>query len=369
MVNIKSLNFTQLEEFFALIGENKYRAKQIFKWIYRKGVESFDEMSDLGLKLREKLKKNAYISQLKLIEHRVGASGALARKKNDTEKYLFETEDGNLIEAVLMRYEEDLGIGRVTVCISTQVGCALDCSFCATGKSGFIRNLEHYEIVDQILQIQNLVRDKEERIANIVFMGMGEPLLNYDSVINAIKLINHSEGLNIGVRHIAVSTCGIVPGILKLADEDMQFKLAVSLHAADDKKRTDIMPINKKYPLRELVKAIKIYQEKSKRRVVFEYALIKGFNDSQEDIIKLADLVKDINCMINIIPVNTIQPVGANGVRLIKVDLSLQPPSPVEIKKIRQMMQDSGLKVTVRKSRGQDIDAACGQLRGRKNKF
>lgn len=364
LINLKQLNFEQLEEFFTSIGESKYRAKQLFKWIYKKRINSFDNMSDLSLKLREKLKKNAYISQLKLIEHKVGAGLAPARTA-DTEKYLFELEDGNLIEAVLMKYEEDLGVGRLTVCISTQVGCPLDCSFCATGKSGFIRNLEFYEIVDQVLYIESTLDSNIERIGNVVLMGMGEPLLNYDNVMKAVRLMNHPEGLSIGARHIAISTAGIVPGILKLADEDIQFKLAVSLHSADDEKRSKIMPVNKKYSLKKLIEAVKKYQKKSGRRVLFEYALIKDFNDSPEDIIKLRDLVKDISCMINIIPVNPVRCSLSNGVNVIKHGMSMQPPSSAEVKKIKQMMEDCGLKVTVRKSRGQDIDGACGQLRGR----
>jgi len=348
-INLKQLDFAQLEEFFTSIGQSKYRAKQLFKWLYKKGASSFDDMSDLSLKLREELKKTAYVSWLKLIEHKIN-------KNKDTEKYLFETEDGNLIESVLIKYEEDLGVGRLTACISTQIGCALDCSFCATGKSGFIRNLEPYEIVDQILYIQNNLDENTERVGNVVLMGMGEPLLNYDNVIKAVKLINYPEGLSIGARHIAVSTAGIVPGILKLADEDMQIKLAISLHTADDEKRSKIMPVNKKYPLKKLIDAVEKYQKKSGRRIMFEYALIKDFNDSKEDIIKLKDLVKDIDCVINIIPVNQIC-----GDKFI-------PPMPAEIKKIKEMMEDYGLKVTVRKSRGQDISGACGQLAG-KNKW
>lgn len=345
--NLKQLDFTQLEEFFTSIGQSKYRAKQLFKWIYKKGASSFNDMSDLSLKLREELDKTAYISRLKLIERKIN-------KNKDTEKYLFETEDGNLIESVLMKYEEDLGVGRFTACISTQIGCALDCSFCATGKSGFIRNLEAHEIVDQLLYIQSNLDENAERVGNVVLMGMGEPLLNYDNVMKAIKLINHPEGLSIGARHIAISTAGILPGILRLADENIQVKLAVSLHTADDKKRNKIMPINKKYPLERLIEAVKEYQEKSGRKVMFEYAIIKDFNDSKEDMIKLRDLVKDIDCVINIIPVNQIC-----GDKFI-------PPLPAEVKKIKQMMEDYGLKVTVRKSRGQDIDGACGQLRGQR---
>lgn len=357
-INLKALDYHQLEDFFESTAEARYRAKQLFKWIYKKGVSSFDDMTDLSAKLKAKLKNIAYISELKLVERKISGN-------KDTEKYLFELEDGNTIESVLMRYEEDLGIGRVTACVSTQAGCAIGCSFCATGKSGFTRNLEFHEIVDQVLQIQNMANNHQERICNIVFMGMGEPLLNYDNVMKAIRVINHPEGLSVGVRHFAISTCGIIPGILKLADEEMQVKLAVSLHIADDKKRTEIMPINAKYPLKELIEALKTYQKKTKRRIVFEYAPIKDFNDSEEDIKQFAELIKDIKCLVNIIPVNPVRYLPSNGVNEISGS-EFCPPQREKVKKIKEIMERCGLKATLRKSRGSDIDGACGQLRGRK---
>ncbi|MFH1454429.1 MAG: 23S rRNA (adenine(2503)-C(2))-methyltransferase RlmN [Armatimonadota bacterium] len=348
-INLKKLNIDELKDFFSSIGEKPYRAKQVFKWIYTKGVDSFEEMTDLGKSLKDKLSKSATISKLKLLEKKTSSN-------NDTEKYLFELEDGELVEAVLMRYEEDLGFGRVTLCISTQVGCSLDCSFCATGKSGFIRDLTFYEIADQVLQIQKIIKDTHDRIANIVVMGMGEPFLNYDNVMKAVRILNDPDGLCIGARHITISTCGIIPGILKLAEEEMQVKLAISLHTADNEKRTELMSINKKYPLKDLMYAIKTYQEKTKRRVTFEYVLIKGFNDSQNDIKKLVELTGGIKCIVNIIPVNN------TG------DKKFELPAPKDINRVRQLMEDAGLNVTVRKSRGGDIEGACGQLKAKREK-
>lgn len=343
-INLKSLDFASLEKFIATLGEKPYRAKQLYKWIYNKGVSDFNEMTDLNLAFREKLEETAQISNLKLANEQLSKNG-------DTEKFLFSLADGQAIESVLMRYEEDLGIGRVTVCISTQVGCAFGCKFCASGKNGLIRNLESFEIVDQIIQIKNIIKDKEERIANVVLMGIGEPLQNYKNVIKAVRLINSPEGLAIGARHISLSTCGLVPEIINLAKEKIQIKLAVSLHAALDDKRNYLMPVNRKYPLKKLIEACKKYQEISNRRITFEYALIKGFNDTLQDIEDISKLLRGLDCLVNIIPLNNVK------------DFKRSAPTDFQIKKFSEDLIKKGISATVRKYRGADIEAACGQLR------
>ena len=345
-IDLKGMSLEELENFFGTIGELPFRAKQMMKWMYLRGETDFEVMTDFSKKLRNKLHEHAFIGSLKLIKH-------LKSSDEETEKFLFELADGELIESVLMGYEERIGPSRLTACISTQVGCAMGCKFCATAKNGFIRNLTSAEIADQILRMQKIISDSEKRIANIVMMGMGEPLLNYDNVFSAIRLLNHSDSIAIGIRHITISTCGIVPEIKRLSQEGLQVKLAVSIHSAFDEIRSSLMPINRKYPLQELIKALKDYQEKTGRRITFEYALIKGVNDDIKSAKALAELLNGFTAFVNLIPLNPIK------------EFSNERSSSSTIESFRVFMENKGIKTTVRKEMGVDINAGCGQLRKR----
>ncbi len=337
MIDLKSLTFPQLQEFVKNLGWEQYRAQQIFTWIWQKGITDINLMTNLAKLKREQLQKQAYISALKLIERK--------ESQDRAQKFLFKLEDGHNIESVYIP-ESD----RKTVCVSTQVGCALKCVICYTGKIGFTRNLKFSEIADQILQVQILVG---ERISNVVFMGMGEPFLNYDEVLKAIETINSDFGLNIGARRITVSTSGIVERIYDFADFPLQAKLAISLNAATDELRNELMPINKKYPLKELIKAVKYYVHKKKKRVTFEYVLIKGINDRPQDVRALVNLLKGIPCKINLIPFNSYP-----KSKFFSPDLSA-------MQNFADMLYPELPAVTIRKSRGQEILAACGQLAGK----
>lgn len=343
-IDLKGMNTTDLENFFLRMNEKSFRSKQMIKWIYQKGSSNFDEMTDFSKVLKMRLKETAHISALKTLRH-------IISDNRDTEKFLFELNDGNLIESVVMSYEDHVGPSRLTACISSQVGCAMNCSFCATGKSGFIRNLTAGEIVDQVIQMQKSVSQSERRIANVVLMGMGEPLLNYDNVLKAIRILNIPEGTAIGLRHIAISTCGIIPGIERISDEGLQIKLAVSLHSPFDKVRSSIMPINNKYPLAYLMASLKNYQLKTGRRITFEYAMIDGINDDLESASELAKILKGFTALINLIPLNSVAEAKANR----------SPNHKIEA--FQKFMQSKGIRTTIRKERGTDIEAACGQLR------
>ncbi len=336
----------QLEEFFASIGEPSYRAKQMMKWMYLRGESDFSTMSDFGKKLRDKLSLQAYISNLEIVSHLISSDG-------ETEKFIFRLSDGLYIESVLMSYEERIGPSRLTACISTQAGCPMACSFCATGRAGFFRNLSAGEIVDQIIRMQKVVEPSQRRIANIVMMGMGEPFLNYDNVFDAVRILNHGDSIAIGIRHITISTCGIVPAIERLADEKLAVKLAVSLHSPFDEVRSSLMPINKKYPLALLMNSLHKYQEKTNKRITFEYALIKNVNDSLKDARELSALLKGLSAFVNLIPLNPV-----NG-------FDFRRSSDKDIEEFQKYMEKSGIKTTVRKEMGSDINAACGQLRDR----
>lgn len=333
MVNIRDLNYEELEETLVAMGEKKYRAKQIFSWLY-KGVDSFDEMTDISKELIEKLKQNFVLKQLTLLDFQ--------KSKDGTIKYLFELNDGHAIESVLMQYKYGY-----TACISNQIGCKMGCNFCASAKIGFVRNMTPGEIVGQILAVQ---KESGVEISNVVFMGIGEPLDNYDNVIKAIRLINDPKGLNIGARHISVSTCGIVPKILKLADENIQCNLCISLHSSRDEVRTDMMPINKVYKISEVITACKKYIEITNRRITFEYALVDGVNDSREDAIHLSRLLKGMLCHVNLIPINKIK------------DGKYEKSSTEKILMFRDTLNARGIVATVRRELGSDISAACGQL-------
>ena len=338
MKNIKNYNLKELEEELINLNEKKFRAKQIYKWLYIDKVKDFDEMTDLSLDLREKLKKEYTICNYKIIKKQESRDG--------TVKYLFDVLDGNAIETVVMQYHH----GR-TICVSSQIGCKMGCKFCASTGIPFVRNLEAGEIVEQIIGAE---QDLNERISNVVFMGIGEPFDNYENVVKAIKIINDQKGINIGARHISISTSGIIPRIYDLAKENIQCTLSISLHATTDEKRSSMMPINKKYNIEELIKACKDYIKITGRRVSFEYALAKDNNDNIEDARKLVELLKGMLCHVNLIPINKIE----NG--------NFLKSSNENIIKFRNFLNEHGIVATIRRELGTDIDAACGQLR-RKN--
>jgi 23S rRNA (adenine2503-C2)-methyltransferase len=318
---------------------SKFRARQIHNWIYLKSVKTIDEMTDLSKDFREKLSKIADVSDVKIKSKQVSGDGTI--------KYLIEYPDGNCVETVLMRFDNR---ANLTACVSSQVGCAVDCAFCATGKRGFTRNLTPKEIVEQVLTIQ---RDTGLKVTNIVFMGQGEPLLNLDNVLNALKIFN--EDFQIGARRITISTSGIIPQINKLAELNMQSTLALSLHSPISEVRKKIMPIENKYPLHELKKALKNYITKTGRRITIEYLLIKDLTDSNEMAKQTALYLRDIKCNINLIPYNVVE----------KKENHFEKPSNTTCMKFKYILEHSGKKVTIRLERGADIDAACGQLAGR----
>ena len=338
MKNIKEYNLDELKEELISIGEKKYRAEQIFKWLYVDKVKEFDEMTNLSLELREKLKKEYTMCNFKILKKQESSDG--------TKKYLFDVLDGNAIETVLMQYHH----GK-TICVSSQIGCKMGCKFCASTGIQFIRNLTSGEIVEQIIAVEQDIGDK---ISNIVFMGIGEPFDNYDNVMNAIKIINNQKGLNIGARHISISTSGLVPMIYKFADEELQCTLSISLHATNDEKRSSMMPINNRYNIEELIKACKYYISKTNKRISFEYALAKDNNDNLDDAKELVKLLKGMLCHVNLIFINKIE----NG--------AYTKSSNENIIKFRDYLNEKGIVATIRRELGSDIDAACGQLR-RKN--
>ncbi|MBR6723395.1 23S rRNA (adenine(2503)-C(2))-methyltransferase RlmN [bacterium] len=334
---LSGLSLKEIEEITDSLGATKFRARQIHNWIYLKSVKEIDEMTDLSIKFREELKQVATVTDIKIKVKQVSSDGTI--------KYLLEFPDGECVETVLMRFDNR---ANLTACVSSQVGCAVNCTFCATGKRGFIRNLSYREIIEQVLTIQ---RDTGLKVTNVVFMGQGEPLLNLDNVLKAMEIFN--ENFQIGARRLTLSTSGIVPQIRKLADLDMQSTLALSLHAPNSEIRRKLMPIENKYNMDELHKALKYYVEKTGRRITIEYLLIKDLNDTVESAKQLAAYLKDIKCNINMIPYN---PTEKND---------YQRPSNNAIMKFKYLMEHSGKKVTIRLERGADIDAACGQLRGK----
>ncbi|MBP5252167.1 MAG: 23S rRNA (adenine(2503)-C(2))-methyltransferase RlmN [Lachnospiraceae bacterium] len=338
MKDIKSLTLSQLKEEMATIGEKPFRAGQIYKWLHVKLVSSFEEMTDLSAALREKLSSEYEITDLKKLEVQVS-------KDDGTRKYLFELGDGNTVESVLMRYHH----GN-SVCISSQVGCRMGCKFCASTIGGCIRSLEPSEMLDQIYKITN---DINERVSNVVVMGMGEPLENFDNLIRFITLVTDENGLNISQRNITVSTCGLVPEIRKLADLHLSITLAISLHAGTDEKRKALMPIANKYSLDELLDACSYYFKETGRRLTFEYALIAGVNDTPADADEISNLARKVSAHVNLIPVN---PVTETGFR---------PTSGKDTNAFKQALEKRGVNSTVRREMGRDIDGACGQLRKR----
>lgn len=333
--NIKDYNLDELKEKVADLGEKPYRAEQIFKWIYVDNVTSFDDMTNLSLELREKLKSEFDLHIFKILKKQ--------ESKDGTKKYLFDVLDGNAIESVLMEYKH----GK-TICVSSQIGCKMGCKFCASTGVKFARSLSAGEIVEQLLAVQ---RDENIKISNLVFMGIGEPLDNYDNVMKAIKILNNQKGINMGARHISISTSGLVPKIYKLADENLQCTLSISLHSASNEKRSEMMPINNTYNIEELMKACRYYIEKTNKRISFEYALAKENNDNLEDAKALVKLLKGMICHVNLIPINKIE------------DGKYSKSTNENIMKFRDYLNEKGIVATIRRELGSDIDAACGQLR------
>lgn len=339
MINLSGLKLEEIEQFTEEMGATKFRAKQIHNWIYSKSVSTIDEMTNLSKNFREELKQKAVVTDTKIKTKQVSDDGTI--------KYLIEYPDGECVETVLMRFDNR---ANLTACVSSQVGCAVNCSFCATGKRGFIRNLTYQEIIEQVLTIQ---RDTGLKVTNVVFMGQGEPLLNLKNVLKALEIFN--DDFQIGARRITLSTSGIVPQIDELAKSELQSTLAISLHAPNHKLRAELMPIENKYHIDEVKKALLNYVEKTGRRITVEYILIHKFNDTLECAKELAHFLKDLKCNINLIPYNNVN------------DTKYQKSTNNDIMKFKYLLEHSGKKVTVRLERGADIDAACGQLAGKIN--
>lgn len=332
---IKNYTLDDLKKEMVAISEKEYRAKQIYEWLYKKNVVTFDEMTNLSKELITKLNEKYYIEDLKILEK--------LESKDGTKKYLLGLPTGGAIECVLMKYKYGY-----TLCISTQKGCRMGCKFCASTKAKFEGNLQTGEIVDQILKIQ---REEDLRISNIVFMGIGEPLDNFDNLINAIKIINDPFGVEIGARHISISTSGLADRIRDLADLKTQCTLSISLHYTTDELRSEIMPINRRYNIEELLDACRYYIKVTGRRVSFEYAMVNGLNDSLEDAKRLVSLIKDIKCHVNLIRINEID------------ETNYKKSTNDNILKFRDYLNDNNIVATIRRTLGEDIEAACGQLR------
>ena len=335
-IEIKSLSLAQLKNIVTEMGEKAFRAKQIYEWLHQKQAESFDEMSNLSAAFREKLKERCVLTTLKMLEVQTS-------KIDGTQKYLFALPDGNVVESVLMKYKH----GN-SVCISSQVGCKMGCRFCASTIGGWTRNLLPSEMLEQIYRIQKL---SGERVSNVVVMGTGEPLDNYENLLQFIRLLTDENGLHISQRNLTVSTCGIVPKMYALAEENLQITLAISLHASNQEKRAELMPIANKYSIEEVLEACRNYFEKTGRRLTFEYSLVGGKNDTKEDAEELARLIKGLNCHVNLIPVNP-----------IKERDYVQSDKKV-IENFKNKLEKYQINVTIRREMGRDIDGACGQLR------
>ncbi len=334
--DIKSYNLTELKKEIESINEKSFRAKQIYQWLHIEKVTSFDEMTNISKDLRNKLSENYYIPEIKKVD-------VLVSKIDGTRKYLFEIEGGSIIESVLMRYHH----GN-SVCISTQSGCRMGCKFCASTLNGLERNLRPSELLGQIYEIE---KDIDEKVSNIVLMGSGEPLDNFDNVVKFLQLITDENGANISQRNITLSTCGLVPGINQLADMHLQITLALSLHASNNETRKKLMPIAYKYTIDEIIDACKNYFKKTGRRITFEYSLVAGQNDSKQEADELSNLIKGINCHVNLIPVNPIK------------ERDFVQPTKEAAKQFKSRLEKNRINVTIRREMGRDINGACGQLR------
>ena len=337
-IDIKSFNLEELTAFIEKNGEKAFRAKQVYQWLHVKQVDAFDEMTNLSKAFREKLEQLCYITDL----HQEAVQ---ISKIDGTRKYLFLLEDGNVIESVLMRYKH----GN-SVCISSQVGCRMGCRFCASTLDGLVRGLKPSEMLDQIYKIG---KDIGERISNVVVMGTGEPMDNFDNLLKFIELLTDENGLNISQRNLTVSTCGIVPRMRELADRQLAITLALSLHASNQQKRLELMPVANKYDIHEVIDACRYYFEKTGRRVTFEYSLVGGVNDTDEDARELSRLIHGMNCHVNLIPVNPIK------------ERDYVQSNAAVIAAFKNKLEKNGINVTIRREMGRDIDGACGQLRKR----
>lgn len=336
IINLKDFTLTELEEYFQEIGQPRYRARQVAEWIFKKGARSFEVMTNLPVSLRRRLAGICTPGGLEVIRKQVSIRGG-------TVKYLFRLADGQAVETVLMRYS----YGR-SVCVSTQVGCRMGCAFCASTLGGRVRNLSAGEIYDQVLAVQE---DTGERVSHIVLMGSGEPLDNYGNILKFIINVNAVYGLNIGFRHITLSTCGVAPRIRQLAGEGLPLTLAVSLHAPENELRDRLIPLNRKYPLETLMEACRYYSSSTGRRITFEYILLAGVNDSTGHAGKLARLLGGMPCLVNLIPYNPVR------------ERPFTRPAPDVVQGFKSVLDKAGVEVTVRRELGADIDAACGQLR------
>ena len=336
--DIVSLSFDELKIEMESIGEKAFRAKQIYEWLHVKLADSFDEMTNLSKALREKLDSSYRIPMVKMVERQIS-------QIDGTNKFLFQLEDGHVVESVLMRYKH----GN-SVCISSQVGCRMGCKFCASTIGGLERNLLPSEMVGEIYQIQKI---SGERVANVVVMGSGEPLDNYDNFVRFVHLLSDEHGLHISQRNITISTCGIVPNMKRLAEEQLQITLALSLHGSTQEKRKELMPVANKYELSDVLEACDYYFEKTGRRITFEYSLVHGVNDNEEDANELIAILKHRNCHLNLIPVNPIK------------ERNFEKPSKKSAENFKNKLEKSGINATIRREMGSDIDGACGQLRRR----
>jgi len=335
LIDLKNLEYDELMEFAISLGEKKFRSEQIFTWLMR-GVTSYDEMTNISKETRKKLEEISFVSSMKIRKK-------LVSKLDGTVKYLFELNDGNCIESVVMRYHHG-----ITICVSSQVGCRMGCKFCASTIGGLVRNLTAGEIINQIIFAQ---KDLGERIGNVVMMGIGEPMDNYENVVTFLHNVNHEKGLNIGYRHITISTCGLVKGIERLSNEGLPINLAISLHAPNDEIRNSIMPVNKAHNVKAVINACKDYFAKTGRRISFEYSLISGVNDSYENAMELVSLIKLLKAHINLIPVNKVEESG------------YEKGTQLQINKFLEALTQNGINATVRRELGSDISASCGQLR------
>ena len=339
-MNIYNLTRDEMEQYFLKIGSKKFHADQLFSWLYEKRISSISDITNIKKEILQQLASDYSFSKLRLVQ---------VERDVDVCKYLFELNDGEHIEAVLMMHD----YGN-SVCISSQVGCNMGCKFCESGRRKKVRNLETWEMVTQLLMIEE---DLKKRVSHVVVMGIGEPFDNFDNLLKFFLIINHPKGLAIGARHITVSTCGIVPKILEFSNFPLQINLAISLHAPNDELRNQIMPINKVYPLKELIQALEIYLEKTNRRITFEYILLAGVNDTEECAVELAKLVGHLNCYINLIPYNETN------------NLEFRRSNTVQIMKFYDILKKNRLNVTIRREFGSKISAACGQLRSKKEEL
>jgi 23S rRNA (adenine2503-C2)-methyltransferase len=349
--SLKGLTIEELENFSTSLGEQKYRGRQLFYWIYNRAASAFNEMTDLPKAFRQRLTSAASLESLAMHSKRVSPL-------DGTTKYLFGLEDSSKIESVLI--PPSLGVNgeetRLTLCISTQVGCPLDCKFCATGTMGFTRNLTTGEIVDQVLQVR---KELPKKITNLVYMGMGEPLMNYDAVMKSVGILSNEYGVGISARHTTISTAGWVNGIRRMADERLKVKLAVSLHTLDNSLRTKLMPLNRKFGLDKLIEAVRYYYEKTRQRITYEYILLDGLNDSDKDVQHLVSLSRKVPCKINVIPFHPIDFAHPDKSGLAA---TLRPTPSERIERFAKKLRDANITVMVRSSSGKDIEAACGQL-------